>query len=327
MKKSVIILIGIILIMMISGCTLISEVKDESKEVAEAVGEFPRVEENWMDIELIDIKTGTKLKISNFKGKQVLLESFAVWCPACTKQQQETQKLHNELGDSFVSISFDTDPNEDEKNVLGHIERNGFDWYYAISPRELTRALMDEFGAVIANVVDAPIILICENQSSRLLSRGIKSADKLKAELELGCEKEPEVEKAEKIVEVEEVKEEVQKKENRLVNGKTLEERLKEAYDDLHGFNSALRIKENFPDLELVYTDQGQPFMPQEILPFRYYYSEEADRTFNLCEVDRSVFICKGKLDRLISDEDINSGRCVVTPIYQLTPGQRGSSR
>lgn len=44
MKKNVIILIGMILLMIISGCTLISEVKDESKEVAEEVENGTREE-------------------------------------------------------------------------------------------------------------------------------------------------------------------------------------------------------------------------------------------------------------------------------------------
>ncbi len=105
------------------------------------------------------------------------------------------------------------------------------------------------------------------------------------------------------------------------INGKTLEQRLDDAYDNLHESGSSKKIEKDFPDVELVYTDNGEntPF-PSEILPFHYYYSEEADKTFNLCGVGRSVFICDGKLERVLSREDIDSGRCEVTEEYDMDP-------
>ncbi len=99
--------------------------------------------------------------------------------------------------------------------------------------------------------------------------------------------------------------------------------RINSAYDLLHGEGSASLVRADFPDLELVYTDDGADcsFCPAEILPFKYYYSEEADMTFNLCNVDRSVFICAGRMENKITREDVLSGRCEVTPIYRLSLG------
>ena len=106
-----------------------------------------------------------------------------------------------------------------------------------------------------------------------------------------------------------------------LIDGKTWQERLAEAYDRLHTSGSGEHIRKSFPDIALVYTDDavGTPF-PSEIIPFRYYYSSEADTTFNICAVERTVFICKRKLDHLIRQEDVDSGRCELTPIYSLDP-------
>ncbi|MBI2043731.1 redoxin family protein [Candidatus Pacearchaeota archaeon] len=118
---------------------------------------------HWINAELKDVRTGENFKISDFNGKKVLLESFAVWCPTCTKQQIEIKKLHSEVGDSIVSISLDMDPNEDESKILKHIEENGFEWYYAVSPIEMTQLLIDEFGNSIINAPSAPMVLICEN--------------------------------------------------------------------------------------------------------------------------------------------------------------------
>lgn len=141
----------------------------------------------WMDIELTDVATGQKFRISDFKGKPVLIESFAVWCPTCTEQQKQTRELKSRVGDEVVHISLDTDPNEDEAAVRKHIEENGFFWYYAVSPIELTRALIDDFGNKIVFAPGVPMVLICPDQSNRLLPGGVKSPDDMLSEIEKGC--------------------------------------------------------------------------------------------------------------------------------------------
>jgi thiol-disulfide isomerase/thioredoxin len=142
---------------------------------------------DWRDVELNDVATGNKFKISDFKGKTILLESFAVWCPICRKQQDKLTDLHAGLDNEVVSISLDTDPNEDEQKVIEHINRYGYDWLFAVAPVEMTHALIDEFGITIVNAPGAPVVLICEDLSARLLGRGVKSADDLKEEIDKGC--------------------------------------------------------------------------------------------------------------------------------------------
>ena len=160
------------------------ETSEETIQVSENEKPTQAISPVILNTELKNILTNTNFKILDFSDKPVLLESFAVWCPTCTRQQQEIQKLHDEiLGDSFVSISLDTDPNEDESKVLEHLQRNGFDWRYVISPVEFTRALIDEFGVGIVNAPSAPVILIC-NGEARKLDSGLKSANELKGEIE-----------------------------------------------------------------------------------------------------------------------------------------------
>ena len=108
-----------------------------------------------------------------------MLESFAVWCPTCLAQQKEMKKLVETEGGTIVHISLDTDPNEDEARVKEHLERNGLDWYFAISTEELTNALIDEFGLRFVSAPTAPVVLICQDQSTRFLGRGVKSVDRL----------------------------------------------------------------------------------------------------------------------------------------------------
>ncbi len=143
---------------------------------------------DWLDIELVDVRTGQTFALSDFKGKPILLESFAVWCPTCLSQQRQINDLKAKEGDAIVHISLDTDPNEDESRVREHLERHGFDWLFAVAPIELTNALIDDFGLAVVSAPSAPVILICEDQSARLLRRGVKSADDLFGEIEKGCQ-------------------------------------------------------------------------------------------------------------------------------------------
>jgi len=148
----------------------------------------PATAPRWMDIELTDVATGETFKISDFKGKPILLESFAVWCPTCLRQQKEMQKLRESEGEALIHISLDTDPNEDEDKVREHLERNELDWYFAVSPVELTQALIDEFGLNFVSAPRAPVVLICEEQSTKFLRSGVKSAEELISEIQKGCQ-------------------------------------------------------------------------------------------------------------------------------------------
>ena len=141
----------------------------------------------WKETSFEDVRAGNSFKVSDFIGKPILVESFAVWCPTCTRQQQEISKLHEEVGDSVVSISLDTDQNEDKAKVQEHLERNGFDWLYAVSPEDATKSLITDFGIGVVNAPTAPVILICEDGSSRLLPRGLKKVNELKSEIAKGC--------------------------------------------------------------------------------------------------------------------------------------------
>ena len=141
---------------------------------------------DWKEIVLKDISSGEMFKINDFEGKVVLLESFAVWCPTCKKQQDEIKEFH-ESNREVVSISLDTDPNEDEENVVEHLERYGYDWRFAVSPVEITQSLITEFGSGVVNAPNAPIVMICEDQNSRFLPSGLKDVEELMEEIEKGC--------------------------------------------------------------------------------------------------------------------------------------------
>jgi len=137
----------------------------------------------WQEVELQDVNSGESFTVADLE-KPLLVETFAVWCPTCTNQQNEIKKLEEDS--DVTSVSLDVDSNEDEQQISRHTEENGFDWRYAISPPELTRMLIQEYGNSIANPPSAPVILVCEN-GSRRLSNGVKTASTLQQEIQEGC--------------------------------------------------------------------------------------------------------------------------------------------
>jgi len=140
----------------------------------------------WKDSELKDVRTGSKFKISDFAGKVVIIESFAVWCPKCKQQQDEIKKFEQE-NPEVISVSLDTDPNEDEARVLEHINRYGYGWRFAVSPTQVTQNLISEFGLTVVNAPSTPVILVCADQKTRLMKTGIKDPTELKDEIAKGC--------------------------------------------------------------------------------------------------------------------------------------------
>jgi thiol-disulfide isomerase/thioredoxin len=186
MKFSTIIL-SLLLIFLVGCASTVEQTQDKTEiQPQQKTESDTKIEQSsdWMEIPLKDVRTKEEYKISDFSGKPILIESFAVWCPTCKRQQQEIKKLHEEVGDSVISIGLDTDPNEDEEKVLSFIEQNNFDWRYSVSPTDLTKALIDEFGQNIVFAPQAPIVLVCKDGSSKLLPRGIKTSEELQKHIE-----------------------------------------------------------------------------------------------------------------------------------------------
>jgi len=115
------------------------------------------------------------------------MESFAVWCPTCTKQQKIIKNLHEQVGDDIISVSLDTDPNEDAEKVKKHAKSNGFDWKYAITPTDTTQKLIDEFGVGIVSAPSVPTVVVCPDGTFEKLKGDVKSSEFLLEEIKRIC--------------------------------------------------------------------------------------------------------------------------------------------
>ena len=135
----------------------------------------------YFSAELIDASTGETFTIDDFRGKVVLLETLAMWCSNCYRQQSEVKLLHEKLGPrtDFISLGLDIDPNENLADLKGYVEDNGFDWLYAVAPLDVARELGQLYSAQFLNPPSTPMLIIDRNGDVHTLPFGIKSADQL----------------------------------------------------------------------------------------------------------------------------------------------------
>jgi len=135
----------------------------------------------WFSATLTDARTGQTFSINDFKGKVVLVETMAIWCSNCLKQQGQVKALHEQLGarDDFVSIGLDIDPNENAEALKGYVENKGFDWLYAVPSADVSREIAALYGDQFLNPPSTPIVVIDRHGDAHPLPFGIKSVDDL----------------------------------------------------------------------------------------------------------------------------------------------------
>jgi hypothetical protein len=140
----------------------------------------------WFNAALTEVKTGETFTVSDFKGKVVLVETLAMWCSNCLRQQGQVAALHDLLGnrDDFVSLGIDIDPNENADALKAYVEKNGFDWLYTVAPIEVGREISQLYGSQFLNPPSTPMLIIDRDGNVHTLPFGIKSAEELLAALE-----------------------------------------------------------------------------------------------------------------------------------------------
>ncbi len=153
----------------------------EGSETPDAMMESPA----FFDATLTDASSMQSFTMKDFQGKVVLVETLAMWCSNCLQQQKQVKALHAQLGerDDFVSVGLDIDPNEEIGPLKSYVEKNGFDWTYAIAPPEVSREIGQRYGQQFLNPTSTPMFIIDRHGQVHTLPFGIKSAESLKEAL------------------------------------------------------------------------------------------------------------------------------------------------
>ena len=76
------------------------------------------------EIELKDT-TGKLVSLSSHRGKVVILNFWATWCPPCRAEMPSMQRLYDEIGGDGIEL-LAVDLQESEKTVKDFLEKNGY---------------------------------------------------------------------------------------------------------------------------------------------------------------------------------------------------------
>ncbi len=108
------------------------------------------VDFTWME-------DGKEKKLSDYKGKVILLNFWATWCPPCKKELPDLSKISTELKDNdFVMIGVSVDDNQEILN--SYLKSNGLPYTVLFEPTELVGRYMEAAGQT-QNVVPQTYII------------------------------------------------------------------------------------------------------------------------------------------------------------------------
>lgn len=151
-----------------SGATAAPGTAEATTATEESPGPAPGAVESevpgattWLDIELTDAESGETFTLASLAGSVVALEPMAIWCPTCKSQQDNVRQAYADIeaaGARFISLG--VDPNEGADSLANYAERNGYEWTFARSPEEFSRALNDLFGAQVLSPPSTPLIVL-----------------------------------------------------------------------------------------------------------------------------------------------------------------------
>jgi len=106
------------------------------------------VDEDVTKNEMVDFKwdeNGKEMKLSDYKGKVILLNFWATWCPPCRKELPDLSTLSTELKDKdFKMIGVSVDDNQEVLNSF--LKTNNLSYTVVFEPNELVAKYMTSAG-------------------------------------------------------------------------------------------------------------------------------------------------------------------------------------
>jgi hypothetical protein len=140
------------------------------------------MDQAWATAELVDVSTGETFRIADHAGQVIIIETMAIWCSNCRRQQGDVKTALQSLPpDAVTYIVLDVDPSEDGASLAAYREQNGFAGRYAVAGTTVARSLAAEFGDQVLNPPSTPIVVVGTDGQVTLTEFGHKSPDELVA--------------------------------------------------------------------------------------------------------------------------------------------------
>jgi len=118
--------------------------------------------------------SGRKLSLADYKGKVVLLDFWATWCPPCRAEVPnlvKTYKANHGRGFDVIGISLDRDKAE----LKSYIKQNGMTWRQ-VYDGDTRYAIANKFG-----VQAIPATYLIDGTTGKILAENLRGAELTRA--------------------------------------------------------------------------------------------------------------------------------------------------
>jgi len=127
------------------------------------------------DFTVTDID-GNTFTLSDYRGKVVVIDLMATWCPDCNDAMPNLVKVHEKYRDDIVMISIDIDNSETVEELRDFKEKYGAEWSFAFDSDDL----MHKY-----NPLNIPKLVIIDGDGGVTFTDvGVLSEEKLYGEIE-----------------------------------------------------------------------------------------------------------------------------------------------
>ena len=151
LQKNHIISIAIIAIVIVSIAVIElrkprqSPISNSDKNVGISIGKTAP------DFELKDL-SGKSVKLSDFRGKNVVLNFWASWCPPCREEMPEFQRIHNENKGELVVVGVNLQ--ESKENAESFVEKLGITFPILLDPNAQVKDMYNVFTQPVTYFID-----------------------------------------------------------------------------------------------------------------------------------------------------------------------------
>lgn len=176
MKK--IIILGLIILSI--GITSCNKQQDEDKNT-ENIGNYAPNEKGVVEKKAADFSLtstdGKAVKLSDYKGKVVIVDFWATWCPPCRKGIPDLIEIQKEFSNDVVIIGISVD-SDTKNNVISFMQSAGINYPVAYANEDVVQSyggiesiptsfVIDQKG----NIVDKHVGLVPKSEYTSVLKK------------------------------------------------------------------------------------------------------------------------------------------------------------
>jgi len=93
-----------------------------------------------------------KVSLRDFRGKTVVLNFWATWCPPCVEEMPSLVKMQSDLKDRVVVLAVSVD--EDERSYRSFLKKNNVDLLTVRDPQQKSNELYGTFKFPETYIID-----------------------------------------------------------------------------------------------------------------------------------------------------------------------------